>query len=147
MCLTAESVLAGMLFQQGGQKPLEVSREKGDGLFLSLLPCLSYLMKPWLYSTSVFFSFLCCLECDQIKFLPSVMTISSLIFFFFLFYRKHFSTIKSLPGCSYIIFKVTGIRTESASLIRTVVMEMKMPQQDFILFFFSSGFCYCTHNS
>lgn len=32
--------------------------------FLSQLPCLSYLMKLWLYSTSVFFSFLCCLECD-----------------------------------------------------------------------------------
>lgn len=58
------------------------------------------------------------------------MTISSLILFF---YMKLFSTIKSLPDCSYIIFKVTVIITESASLSRTVVMEMKMSWQDFFL--------------
>lgn len=57
------------------------------------------------------------------------MTISSLIFFL----HEVFSTIKSLPDCSYIIFKVTVIITESTSLIRTVVMEMKMPQQEFFL--------------
>lgn len=57
------------------------------------------------------------------------MNISSLIFFF---YIKFFSTIKSLADCSYIIFKVTIIITESVSFSRTALMEMKMPKQDFL---------------
>lgn len=65
---------------------------------------------------------------DQIS---PLLPISSLIFFFL---HEVFSTIKSLQGCSYIIFKVTVIITESISLSSSALMEMKMPQQGFFFF-------------